>query len=241
MRDQFVNRASGSLMGPQLSDACLPFGDRYGMQYSWTTSPSTRVAWTATAYDAIGQVIDKISAANDGTAIGRETYVYAANTGLLQSQTTLDGVTTTFAYDAIGQLTSQTRNGAITTFTYDGTGNRTAVATDSGTATYVTGTGATGTPKDNRLLSDGTWTYARLAEHIGRPAAVRAVGAANGANPIAVFVPCHRVIAANGTLWGYGGGLDRKRWLLEHEGAAFVGSRAGELPGMDAEPKSVRA
>ena len=50
-------------------------------------------------------------------------------------------------------------NGAITTFNCDGTGNRTAVATDSGTATYVTGTGATGTPKDNRLKSDGTWNY----------------------------------------------------------------------------------
>lgn len=67
-----------------------------------------------------------------------------------------------------------------------------------------------------------TWTYARLAAHLGDPAATRAVGAANGANPIALFVPCHRVIAADGTLWGYGGGLERKRWLLAHEGAAFV-------------------
>lgn len=66
-----------------------------------------------------------------------------------------------------------------------------------------------------------TWSYGRLAAHIGRPAAVRAVGLANGANPIGVVVPCHRVIGANGTLTGYGGGLERKRWLLRHEGAAF--------------------
>ena len=75
-----------------------------------------------------------------------------------------------------------------------------------------------------------TWTYTQLAEHIGQPEARRAVGAANGANPIALFVPCHRVIAADHTLWGYGGGLERKRWLLEHEGASFADPRAqGEL------------
>lgn len=62
-------------------------------------------------------------------------------------------------------------------------------------------------------------TYGRLAARIGRPAAVRAVGAANGANPVNVVVPCHRLIGANGRLTGYGGGLDRKRWLLAHEGA----------------------
>jgi methylated-DNA-[protein]-cysteine S-methyltransferase len=66
-----------------------------------------------------------------------------------------------------------------------------------------------------------TWSYGRLAALIGRPAAVRAVGLANDANPIGVVVPCHRVIGANGTLTGYGGGLDRKKWLLDHEGAAF--------------------
>jgi methylated-DNA-[protein]-cysteine S-methyltransferase len=60
-------------------------------------------------------------------------------------------------------------------------------------------------------------TYARLAERVGRPAAVRAVGAANGANPIAVVVPCHRLIGADGSLTGYGGGIERKRWLLAHE------------------------
>jgi methylated-DNA-[protein]-cysteine S-methyltransferase len=63
-----------------------------------------------------------------------------------------------------------------------------------------------------------TSTYAELARSIDAPSAVRAVGAANGANPIAVIVPCHRIIGTNGTLTGYGGGLERKRWLLEHEG-----------------------
>lgn len=63
-----------------------------------------------------------------------------------------------------------------------------------------------------------TLSYGGLAERIARPTAVRAVGLANGSNPIAVVVPCHRVIGANGTLTGYGGGLHRKLWLLEHEG-----------------------
>lgn len=62
-----------------------------------------------------------------------------------------------------------------------------------------------------------TRTYGQLAAAIGRPSAVRAVGLANGSNPIAVIVPCHRVIGANGTLTGYAGGLARKHWLLEHE------------------------
>jgi methylated-DNA-[protein]-cysteine S-methyltransferase len=62
-----------------------------------------------------------------------------------------------------------------------------------------------------------TLSYGALASKIGRPAAVRGVGAANGANPIAIVVPCHRVIGADSTLTGYGGGLDRKRWLLAHE------------------------
>jgi methylated-DNA-[protein]-cysteine S-methyltransferase len=64
-----------------------------------------------------------------------------------------------------------------------------------------------------------TVSYAELAKRIGRPNAVRAVGLANGANPIGIVVPCHRVIGANGSLTGYGGGIDRKRWLLEHENA----------------------
>ena len=69
-----------------------------------------------------------------------------------------------------------------------------------------------------RSIPCGTTTsYGKLAEQIGHPAAVRAVGTANGANPIAVIVPCHRVIGANGSLTGYGGGIERKRWLLNHE------------------------
>lgn len=62
-----------------------------------------------------------------------------------------------------------------------------------------------------------TFSYAQLAKQIGRPAAIRAVGLANGANPIGIVVPCHRVIGANGSLTGYGGGIERKRWLLKHE------------------------
>ena len=62
-----------------------------------------------------------------------------------------------------------------------------------------------------------TISYGELARRLGKPAAVRAVGLANGANPIGVVVPCHRVIGANGSLTGYGGGLERKRWLLDHE------------------------
>jgi methylated-DNA-[protein]-cysteine S-methyltransferase len=62
-----------------------------------------------------------------------------------------------------------------------------------------------------------TITYANLARRIGRPTAMRAVGLANGSNPIGVIVPCHRVIGASGSLTGYGGGIDRKRWLLNHE------------------------
>lgn len=67
-----------------------------------------------------------------------------------------------------------------------------------------------------------TRSYAALARALGRPNAVRAVAAANGANPIALFVPCHRVIAADGTLWGYGGGLPMKQALLTHERARFT-------------------
>jgi methylated-DNA-[protein]-cysteine S-methyltransferase len=60
-------------------------------------------------------------------------------------------------------------------------------------------------------------SYGELAKRLGNPGAVRAVGLANGHNPISIIVPCHRVIGANGTLTGYGGGLERKRWLLDHE------------------------
>ncbi|MBV8455610.1 MAG: methylated-DNA--[protein]-cysteine S-methyltransferase [Acetobacteraceae bacterium] len=72
------------------------------------------------------------------------------------------------------------------------------------------------------MISPGeTLSYGALAAKLGRPLAVRAVGSANGSNPISVVVPCHRVIGADGSLTGYGGGLERKRWLLRHEGAVF--------------------
>jgi methylated-DNA-[protein]-cysteine S-methyltransferase len=65
-----------------------------------------------------------------------------------------------------------------------------------------------------------TRSYGDVARQIGNPKAVRAVGLANGSNPVGIVVPCHRVIGSNGTLTGYGGGVDRKRWLLRHEGVA---------------------
>lgn len=73
----------------------------------------------------------------------------------------------------------------------------------------------------SRIPFGTTISYADLARRIGQPKACRAVGAANGRNPIAIIVPCHRVIGADGTLTGYGGGLDCKRWLLKHEEAVL--------------------
>ncbi|MGA7991474.1 MAG: methylated-DNA--[protein]-cysteine S-methyltransferase [Thermoanaerobaculia bacterium] len=73
-----------------------------------------------------------------------------------------------------------------------------------------------------RIPAGATWSYARLAKEIGRPSATRAVAAANGANPVSIVVPCHRVIGSDGSLTGYGGGLPRKRWLLAHEGALLL-------------------
>jgi methylated-DNA-[protein]-cysteine S-methyltransferase len=70
-----------------------------------------------------------------------------------------------------------------------------------------------------RIPMGETTTYGRLAIQLGRPKAMRAVGMANGSNPVSIIVPCHRVIGANASLTGYGGGLERKRWLLRHEGA----------------------
>jgi methylated-DNA-[protein]-cysteine S-methyltransferase len=64
-----------------------------------------------------------------------------------------------------------------------------------------------------------TYTYSQLAAKIGKPKATRAVGMTNSLNPIAIVLPCHRVVGANASLTGYAGGLDRKHWLLEHEGA----------------------
>lgn len=84
--------------------------------------------------------------------------------------------------------------------------------------------GAPGTPFQQRVWAalrtipyGQTWSYAQLAEVIDKPTAVRAVGAANGRNPIFLVVPCHRVVGSNGTLVGYAGGLDVKRRLLDHE------------------------
>jgi len=70
-----------------------------------------------------------------------------------------------------------------------------------------------------RIPYGRTWSYAELAEHIHNPKAIRAVGTANGANPISIIIPCHRVIGSNGTLTGYAGGLERKQLLLQLEGA----------------------
>jgi methylated-DNA-[protein]-cysteine S-methyltransferase len=88
-----------------------------------------------------------------------------------------------------------------------------------------------------RLIPAGkTTTYGKLAARLGVPNAARAVGTANGANPIGVIVPCHRVIGSNASLTGYGGGLPRKQWLLTHEGAAFrapvIDSKPVRLPGI---------
>ena len=68
-----------------------------------------------------------------------------------------------------------------------------------------------------RIPAGETTSYGAIARDLGAPAASRAVGAANGANPIAIIVPCHRVIGSTGSLTGYGGGLKRKQWLLDHE------------------------
>jgi methylated-DNA-[protein]-cysteine S-methyltransferase len=69
-----------------------------------------------------------------------------------------------------------------------------------------------------RIPAGRTASYGDIARQLGSPAAVRAVGAANGRNPISLVIPCHRVIRSDGALCGYAGGLDKKRWLLAHEG-----------------------
>jgi methylated-DNA-[protein]-cysteine S-methyltransferase len=81
-----------------------------------------------------------------------------------------------------------------------------------------------GTPFQQRVWEEltripygETISYSELAWRLGQPKAVRAVGLANGRNPISIVIPCHRVIGADGSLVGYGGGLERKKWLLEHE------------------------
>lgn len=73
-----------------------------------------------------------------------------------------------------------------------------------------------------KIPAGATWSYAELARAVGNPSAVRAVAGANARNPVSVVVPCHRVIASDGKLSGYGGGVPRKRWLLKHEGALLA-------------------
>lgn len=94
---------------------------------------------------------------------------------------------------------------------------------------------AKGTPFEKRVWEElsatpfgTTRSYGEIAAAVGRPQAQRAVGRANGANHIAIVIPCHRIIEANGKLRGYGGGLWRKKWLLEHEQKAA--GQSGELP-----------
>ena len=81
-------------------------------------------------------------------------------------------------------------------------------------------------PQARPALVDGfgrTVTYGELADQIGRPTAARAVGLANGRNPVSIIVPCHRVVGSTGALTGYGGGLESKAWLLDHERRADTG------------------
>ncbi len=73
-----------------------------------------------------------------------------------------------------------------------------------------------------KIPAGATWSYTDLARAVGKPSAVRAVAGANARNPVSLVVPCHRVIAADGRLSGYGGGVPRKRWLLTHEGALLA-------------------
>jgi methylated-DNA-[protein]-cysteine S-methyltransferase len=83
-----------------------------------------------------------------------------------------------------------------------------------------------------------TWSYAELARHVGRPGSSRAVGAANGRNPIGIVVPCHRVIGSDGTLTGYGGGVDRKEFLLEHEASVLGGAASVRRVGAGREARA---
>ena len=94
--------------------------------------------------------------------------------------------------------------------------------------------GAVGTPFQTRVWAalrtipyGETWSYRQLAEELGQPTAVRAVGGANSRNPVFLVVPCHRVVGSSGALTGYAGGLDLKRWLLDHERAVLAGWPVG--------------
>lgn len=85
-----------------------------------------------------------------------------------------------------------------------------------------------------RIPFGATITYAQLARRVGRPTASRAVGHANGCNPISIIVPCHRVIGSKGDLTGYAGGVDKKRWLLDWERAALKKGREATSDGLSA-------
>jgi len=87
-----------------------------------------------------------------------------------------------------------------------------------------------------RIRAGTTLSYRQLARRIGRPDAVRAVARANGSNPVSVVVPCHRVVGSDGSLTGYAGGLDRKRWLLSHEGVAARDGSPAVTAGSSEEP-----
>ena len=96
-----------------------------------------------------------------------------------------------------------------------------------------------GTPFQQRVWQElceipygQTISYGELARRVGRPGSARAVGLANGRNPVAIIVPCHRVIGSNGKLTGYGGGLDRKAWLLDHEAGHGPGQLALAPPAL---------
>jgi methylated-DNA-[protein]-cysteine S-methyltransferase len=103
-------------------------------------------------------------------------------------------------------------------------------------ATNAIRVGTAGTPFQQRVWAElrripvgSTTSYGALAARLGQPGAGRAVGLANGSNPVAVVVPCHRVIGADGSLTGFGGGLDRKRWLLAHEGVTLARAPEAQL------------
>ena len=80
-----------------------------------------------------------------------------------------------------------------------------------------------------RIPPGSVLTYGKMAGQLGRSTAYRAVGMANGLNPVAIVIPCHRLVGARGALTGYAGGLARKRWLLEHEGIKFDGEKIKTL------------
>ena len=148
----------------------------------------------------------------------------------------------------IGELLLTASDSALTGVWFPGKGEVTCAPANDGRgpanavlaraceqlAEYFAGTRTTfavplepaGTPFQRRVWEalraipyGATLSYSELARRLGDVRATRAVGAANGRNPIPIVVPCHRVVGADGSLTGFGGGLDRKRWLLEHEGA----------------------